>query len=67
MAPVCPICGRTLHYDGDTQSWLNCQKCKSNVAISLAALTIEEGTKGIKGFKKTAKDFWDVLTGKKPW
>ena len=66
-ASVCPICKRNLHYDSKTKSWINCEKCKSNVAVSLATLVTEEGTKGIQDLKKTTKDFWDVITGKKPW
>jgi uncharacterized protein YegL/ribosomal protein L37AE/L43A len=66
-APVCPICRRNLHYDSNIRSWTNCEKCKSNVAVSLATRATEEGTKGLQDFKKTAKDFWDVLTGKQSW
>ena len=66
-APVCPICRRNLHYDSNTKSWPICEKCKSNVAVSLTTLASEEGMKGLQDFKKTAKDFWDVLSGKKTW
>jgi len=67
IAPVCPICRRNLVYDSNTKSWLRCEKCKSNVVGSLAGLAAEEGSKGIEDLKKTAKDFWEVITGKKPW
>ena len=65
IAHVCPICKRNLIYDSNTASWLQCAKCKSNVVGSLASLAAEEGSKGIQDLKKTAKDFWEVLTGKK--